>query len=75
MMITNKGKNQVVINLTDEELRSINWTYKIIKRNGSKLDSKESMMKLIVLEKTRLCDVLFGLDKLKSYIKKEQKSS
>jgi len=60
---TNEGKHEIKLFFTSDEIKSIENTYNIVKKGGSRLMDKESLMKLLILKETRMYDVLsiFGL--------------
>lgn len=38
--IKNEGNKQIIVNFTEDEYKSVENAYKILKKNGSELDSK-----------------------------------
>jgi len=57
----NEGKHKIELCFSDEQFRTIISMFATIKKGGSRLKSKEEMMKLLVLRETQLCDVLYDL--------------
>ena len=65
LRVNNTGKNEIKLFFTDEELLTIENTFAVIKKGGSKLEDKEAMMKLLILKETRVYDVLNFFEKFR----------
>jgi len=59
----NEGKHKIELYFSEEQLKSILSTFATIKEGGSQLNSKEELMKLLILKETQLCEVLYDLSK------------
>ena len=57
----NEGKHKIELYFSDEQFKTIISTFATIKKGGSRLKSKEEMIKLLVLKETELCDILYDL--------------
>ena len=51
----------ITLNFNEREFKSIEDTFDVIKLGGSRLESKEDMLKLIILKETQLYSVLKSL--------------